>query len=146
MSYNISIVKIQMVKEGNLFLDDERLANSASVFLAMKKFYAGADRESLVVLCVDTKNRITAMNVASVGILNGSMVHPREVFKPAILANAAAIILVHNHPSGDPAPSPEDRKVTQNILEAGKIMNIALLDHIVIGERNYYSFKDNGLI
>ena len=105
------------------------------------------DREVFGILLVDARNRITAMHIVSMGTLNGSLVHPREVFKVAILGSAAAIILFHNHPSGDPAPSREDRELTRRLIEAGRILGIQVLDHVVLGdEGHYFSFKERALL
>lgn len=89
------------------------LSSPRGVFRFMRMFLADADRESFVVLCVNTRNDLLGYNIVSVGSLNASIVHPREVFKAAILLNAASIVVAHNHPSGDPAPSREDREVTR---------------------------------
>lgn len=106
-----------------------------------------SDREKFVVLLLDTKNGVIGATIVSVGILDSALVHPREVFKPAILCNAAAIILSHNHPSGDPNPSPEDRRVTQRIHEAGTILGIEVLDHVIVGGTdNFVSLKERGVI
>jgi DNA repair protein RadC len=105
------------------------------------------DREVFGILLVNTRNRITAMHIVSVGTLNGAYVHPREVFKAAILGNAAAIILFHNHPSGDPDPSREDRELTRRLTDAGRILGIEVLDHVILGdEARYYSFKEHGVL
>lgn len=105
------------------------------------------DREVFGVLLVDTRNRITAMHVVSIGTLNGTLVHPREVFKVAILGNAAAVILFRNHPSGDPNPSHEDRQLTRRLIDAGRILGIDVLDHVILGdEARYYSFKERGML
>ncbi len=93
------------------------------------------------------KNDVLGFNVASTGSLTAALVHPREIFKPAILANAAALILVHNHPSGDPDPSPEDRAITSRLKEAGEIVGIRVLDHVVIGDDDRFrSFADEQLL
>jgi DNA repair protein RadC len=97
-----------------------------------------------LVVPLDTKNRVLGFHVVSVGSLGASLVHPREVFKIAILANAASVILVHNHPSGDPEPSAEDRRVTERLKEAGELVGIPVLDHVVIGDGRYVSFTDRG--
>lgn len=97
-----------------------------------------ADREHLLVLLLDTKNRVIGINTVSIGILDSSLVHPREVYKPAIITNAAAIILAHNHPSGDPSPSCEDQQVTKRIKEAGDILGIEVPDHVAVGEQGRY--------
>lgn len=92
------------------------------------------DREQLIVCCLDTKNQPLNIHVVSMGSLNASIIHPREIFKTTILSNAASIILYHNHPSGDPTPSSEDLSATGRIHDCGKLMGIDLLDHIIIGE------------
>ena len=97
-------------------------------------------------LHLDAKNRILCFELISLGSLNQSVVHPREVFKSALLSSAAAMILIHNHPSGDPSPSPEDLKITQRLKEAGELLGIKVLDHLVVGETAYYSFADQGVL
>jgi DNA repair protein RadC len=101
-----------------------------------------------VVILLDRKNAPIGINTVSIGSLTASVVHMREVFKPAILANAAAILGGHNHPSGDPAPSHEDRALTQRLVDAGKLLGIAVHDHIVLGDGTtaYFSFADEGLL
>ena len=94
---------------------------------------------------LDGKNRIICIDLVSIGSLNQSIVHPREVFKTACLSNAAAIILVHQHPTGDPTPSSEDIAITRRMKEAGEIMGIKILDHIIVGE-SYMSFVEAGLL
>jgi DNA repair protein RadC len=90
-------------------------------------------QEVFLVLSLDTKNRLIERVLVSVGILDASLVHPREVFRAAIQASAAAIVLVHNHPSGDPSPSAEDIRITRQLIEAGRIIDIRALDHVVVG-------------
>ena len=102
-------------------------------------------KESFIALHLDGKNRVNCMEVVSIGSLNQSIVHPREVFKTALLSSAAAIILIHNHPSGDTTPSREDMEITKRLKEAGDILGIKVLDHIIIGE-DYYSFTEHRLI
>ena len=105
------------------------------------------DREHFVVLLLNQKNRVIGVHTVSVGSLTASVVHPRETFKAAILANAAAIICGHNHPSGDCQPSKEDRAITARLVEGGKLLGIAVLDHVIIGDENkYFSFADEGLL
>ncbi len=103
------------------------------------------EQEHLRVVLLDTKNRI--MRVAGIyeGSLNTAVVRVGEVFRPAVRANCASIIIVHNHPSGDPTPSPEDVRVTESIVEAGKLLDIEVLDHVVIGRNNYVSLKERKL-
>lgn len=103
-------------------------------------------KEHFVIFFLDTRNQEIRRENISVGTLNANLVHPREVFESAILHNAAHVIVAHNHPSGNPEPSEEDKKVTNRLVEAGKILGIALLDHIVVAGSGYYSFKAHHLI
>ncbi len=102
-------------------------------------------KEHFIALHLDGKNRIACLDRVSVGSLNQSIVHPRELFKTALLSSAAAILLIHNHPTGDPTPSSEDIEVTRRIKEAGDLLGIKVLDHIIIGD-SYLSFAEQGLI
>lgn len=102
-------------------------------------------KEQMRSLLLDTKNRVMKTCLVSIGILDSSLVHPREVFQEAIVASAAAIIVAHNHPSGDPTPSVADREVTRRLHEAGKIIGIELLDHVIIGDNRYISLKERGV-
>lgn len=104
------------------------------------------DREHFRALFLNAKNQVIGQEVISIGTLNSSAVHPRELFKNAIKRSAAAIILIHNHPSGDPSPSREDVEVTRRVIEAGHIIGIEVLDHLIIGDNKFNSFKAKGLI
>lgn len=110
--------------------------------------YALRDRrkEYFLALLLDGKNRILKEVRISEGSLNQSIVHPREVFSPAVRESAAAIILVHNHPSGDPAPSREDREITRRLKDAGELMGVKVLDHIIIGDGSFVSFTAQGML
>lgn len=110
------------------------------------KFLMAETKEFFMTMHLDGKNRIVCMDMVSIGSLNQSIVHPREVFKCACLSNAAAIILVHQHPSGDPNPSREDREITRRLREAGDIMGIKVLDHVIVGDGEYMSFVEQGLL
>lgn len=122
----------------------QKLTDSELAHRILKTYFYGQDREEVVCLCLDTKGKITAINSVSVGTLNQSFIHPREIFKGAILSNCASIIIAHNHPSGDPSPSPEDRIMTDKIKNAGQLMGIPLLDSLILGEdQQYYSFADH---
>lgn len=104
------------------------------------------DKEHFVVVLLNTKNYLIDRETISIGSLNSCIVHPREVFKNAIKKSAASIICVHNHPSGDPTPSPEDVEMTHRLIEAGRILGIEVLDHVVLGMSGYVSLKEQGLI
>lgn len=113
--------------------------------VAIGRFFikSDLDREVFAVALLSTRNTFIGWNEVSRGTLNGSLVHPREVFKPAIIGNGAAVILFHNHPSGDPSPSQEDRELTERLKAAGKVLGIEVLDHIILGDPpKYYSFKE----
>ena len=110
------------------------------------RFLMHETKENFVTLHLDGKNRVVCMDTVSIGSLNQSIVHPREVFKTACLSNAAAVILVHQHPSGDAAPSREDIEITKRLKEAGDIMGIKVLDHVIVGDGEYVSFVERGLL
>ena len=99
-------------------------------------------KECFKVALLDSRNRLMKIEDISIGTLDTSVIHPREIFKPAIVGNAASIILIHNHPSGDPEPSKEDLKITKKVIEAGKFLGIKVLDHIIIGGNSCKSLKD----
>ena len=145
-SKRINIVTIKMVKDSSFLYGKRKITSPTDAYEMGRNFMDGADREELVVCCLDTKNQPLAINVVSIGSLNSSVIHPREVFKAAILSNSASIILYHNHPSGDPTPSTEDYAATQRIVECGKLMGIELLDHVIIGDGSFYSMKEKGII
>jgi len=105
----------------------------------------GKKREYFLALLLDTRNKLIRVAEISVGSLDSSVVHPREVFKEAVLASAASVIFVHNHPSGDPEASEDDIKLSKRLVEAGELMGIGVLDHIIIGDKKYLSLKREGL-
>jgi DNA repair protein RadC len=138
--YNIELVmEVNEAKEPY-----SRMGSSyevAEIFAHMKHYH----REHFVVACVDAKLRLTGVHTVSIGTLTASIVHPREVYKVAMIANASGMFLLHNHPSGDPTPSEEDRRITTRLEECGTILGIPVLDHLIIGRANgYYSFADAG--
>jgi len=106
---------------------------------------APLEQEHLRVLLLDTKNRVIDSPTVYIGNVNASIIRPAEVYRPAIKGNATALIVAHNHPSGDPTPSPEDVQVTRTLVEAGQMLGIELLDHLVIGQQRFVSLKERGL-
>ncbi|MDW7674101.1 MAG: DNA repair protein RadC [Bacillota bacterium] len=104
------------------------------------------DREHFRTLMLNTKNQVIAMETVSIGSLNSSIVHPREVFKSPLKKSAAALVLVHNHPSGDPSPSPEDIAVTKRLIECGQLLGIEVLDHLIVGGKRFLSLKEKGMM
>lgn len=121
-----------------------RALSSRDVYLHYHPLLRDMKKELFKLLLFDGKNRLLKDVTISTGSLSLNIVHPREVFKPAVRESASSVILVHNHPSGDPSPSPEDRELTQRLSKAGRIMGIKVLDHIVIGDGKYFSFADQG--
>lgn len=143
---NIKVVSVKMVKERNLEYGNNKISGPRYSADIIRKFIDNSDREILILMALDTKNKVNSITIVSIGSLNSSIVHPREVFKTAILSNAASIIIGHNHPSGDPTPSKEDISITLRLKECGSILGIELLDHIIIGDDNKYtSLKEKGL-
>ncbi len=118
------------------------LRSPARVHELMASELRGLAQETFHVLLLDGKHRLRRRERVSAGTLTSSLVHPREVFGPAIRENAAALIVVHNHPSGDPEPSAEDLAVTRRLLQAGRILGVPLLDHVVVGDEGYVSIRD----
>jgi DNA repair protein RadC len=110
------------------------------------RFLMQETKEMFLTIHLDGKNRIIAVDLVSIGSLNQSIVCPRSVFQTALLSNAAALILIHQHPSGDPSPSTEDIAITRRLKEAGEIINCKILDHIIIGNGEYLSFVERGLL
>ncbi len=109
----------------------------------VKPMIADSNKEFFMALYLNTKNGVLKQEVISIGSLNANIVHPREIFKTACMISASSIIVAHNHPSGDPAPSREDIEITKKLFEAGKMMGIELLDHVIIGHKRNYGFKES---
>lgn len=107
---------------------------------------AGNKKEHFVVFYLDSRNQEIARETVGIGTLNESLVHPREVFEPAVRHSAAGVIIAHNHPSGDPDPSQEDREVTVRLAQAGKLLGIELIDHVVIAKSGFKSFREAGYL
>lgn len=122
----------------------KKVRGSAEVYEAFREHFGVLDREHFLVLLLDAKNGILGFNTISIGSLTSSLVHPREVFKPVVLMNTAAFILMHNHPSGDPIPSQEDLHITRRIKEIAEVFGVQCLDHIIFGHGKYVSFVDDG--
>jgi DNA repair protein RadC len=136
---------LKISEEAALYLDsNEPLSSSASV-AGLLSFLNKETKEHFLALHLDSKNRLLCLEIVSVGSLNASIVHPREVFKSALLSSAAALIIAHNHPSGNSQPSREDIELTARLKQGSELLGIRLLDHIILGDRPY-SFADNGLI
>jgi DNA repair protein RadC len=139
-------IQISMVKEifvsNTAYSCSEDVANSEIAEKELKN----SDREKFICVHFNIKNRIISYEVVSMGSLTSSIVHPREVFKAAILANAASVLFMHNHPSGEPEPSIDDIEITNRLCKAAAILGINVLDHLIITRNDYLSFRQKGLI
>lgn len=145
--YRIPIYQVRLVRDGSQAADRKKVDCAATAARVLHQYLDGADREHFVVLLLDTQNQIIGIHTVTVGTLDASLVHPREVFKPAILANASSVLLAHNHPSGDPTPSAEDRSITRQLRSAGELIGIDVLDHVVVGDGSrYVSLSEAGLM
>jgi DNA repair protein RadC len=143
--YQCQNVRIELVREAS-YAEAPIITSSSKVYAFMREKVSKLDREHFWTLCLDSKNRIAGVNLVSIGTLSSAMIHPREVFKPAVLMNSASVIFVHNHPSGDITPSKEDIEITQRFKAVGEMLGIKVLDHVIIGEGSYASFADKGLL
>lgn len=146
LTAHIPVVRIEMVKDRTFHYEGSRLIRCADDAAQIFRTYIGnVDREVFATMTLTTKHSVIALHTVSIGILDASFVHPREVYKPAILGNASAVLVAHNHPSGDPTPSSEDMTVTRRLHEAGKLLGIDFLDHVILGdETSFVSLKAEG--
>ena len=142
----INIVSIKMVKESSFLYQTRTISSPKDAYEMIKEQLEGLDREQFIIACLNTKNEPTNISVVSVGTLNKAIVHPREVFKTAILSNASSIMAFHNHPSGDTTPSDQDIQLTHRLVEAGELLGIKLLDHLIIGDSSFTSLKEKGYL
>ena len=142
----INIVSIKMVKESSFLYQTRTISSPNDAYEMNREQLEGLDREQFMIACLNTKNEPTNISVVAVGTLNKAIVHPREVFKTAILSNAASIIAFHNHPSGETTPSQQDIQLTNRLYEAGELLGIKLLDHLIIGDGTFTSLKEKGYL
>ncbi len=138
-------VKIQLVRETKP-IKEYRIKTPDDVYRLVKDELTTLDREVFLVISLNTRNKVLGVNTVSVGSLNANLVHPREVFKPAILLNASSIILLHNHPSGEVEPSKDDIEKTDGLARAGRLLGIEVVDHLIVGNNRFYSFLENDLL
>ena len=143
---DLMLAAFELAKRINTPAELVNVSHPTDVVRLLMPEYRLKQQEHLVVLCLDTKNNITHQQVVSQGSLNAAIIHPREIFRVAVEQCAASVILAHNHPSGDPAPSQEDITATQHIVNAGRMMQIPCLDHVILGDGVYVSLKEEGHI
>lgn len=142
----IQIVQVKLVREKSMLYKGRKIRSPHDAYELMQEFLGDVDREHFIVMCLDTKNQPTCIQVVHIGSLNTSIVHPREVMKSALLSNAASILVGHNHPSNVSTPSTEDIEVTKRLKEAGNILGIDLIDHLILCTDNFTSLKETGYI
>ena len=146
MAYRLPRYRVTLVREGSVSNNNNHIRTPEDVVNILSADYDVAVVEMAQMLALDTKNKIIGIFVISTGSLNASIIHPRDIFQRAILSNAASVILAHNHPSGDPTPSSEDIELTNKLVQVGKMMDLPILDHVVIGDGKFVSLKERGII
>ncbi len=138
--------KVALVREGSCKVLSRSISSPEDAFAILHNDIGLSDREIFVTLMLDTRNNVIGIHQVSVGSLNSSPVHPRETFKAAILSNAASIILAHCHPSGGLEPSKEDLAVTARLKQAGELLGVPVLDHLILSDITFLSLKERGLL
>ena len=142
----IQLVDVVLERKGLQLFSGRRVRSPEDAAKIIRDFIGDSDRERFVVLGMSTKNEPQVLQVVHTGSINASIVHPRDVMKALILANCASCIVGHNHPSNDVTPSSEDVEVTKRLIEAGNILGIDVLDHLILGSDKFLSLKDKGYI
>lgn len=137
-------VRLMLVRDGRPAA--VHVQSPKEMYVYMRKRARRLDRECVWRVDLDTRQRVLGWELVSMGTLSASLIHPREVFKGALLNNAAAIALVHNHPSSDVNPSAEDREVTRRVQRAGELLGVPLIDHMILSDRAYFSFRESGIL
>lgn len=138
---SFSLYSIRMVRDRSISINDEVMESPERAYAVLRRYFHGLDREHFVTALLDARHHMIGLHPTSVGTLDMSVVHPRETFKAAIVANASGIILAHNHPSGDPSPSREDIELTRRLIGAGRLLGIPVHDHLIIGGSGYLSLN-----
>ncbi len=143
----VPLYTTRLVREHTFsFPERTQVCSPDAVATVLRSYFESRDREEFVVCLLDTANTLVGLHVASVGGLAASIVEPRQVFKAAVLANAASLIVAHNHPSGNPEPSREDVQITKQLVEAGKVMGIPIHDHLILTDHGHTSLAGRGLM
>ena len=148
MVYRLKTFRVQFVADPALYPTGSPCRASDDVERIARSIYGtlDADKEHFLLLAMNNKNRVNGFKVISTGSLTASLVHPREVWRAALHLCAAAVVFVHNHPSGEPLPSQEDIEITRRLKETGDVLGIRVLDHVVLGNERFFSFSDKGLV
>ena len=144
--FRVPVVRVALVREGTVKSETRSICGPADAAAVLRQIIGDYDREAFAVLLVDAKHHVIGVHIAGVGTLDSAQTGPREVFRAAILAGAKAVVLGHNHPSGDPTPSSADLHLTRRLTKAGELLGIPVLDHIIIGESRHLSLLERGEI
>lgn len=144
--YRIPVVRVALVRESTVRSEMRTIRGPSDAAAILREMIGDYDREAFAVLFVNAKHRVIGAHIAGVGTLDSARTGPREVFRAALLAGAKAVILGHNHPSGDPAPSHADLHLTTRLVKAGELLGIAVLDHVIVGEHHHVSLREHGVI
>ena len=142
----INRVRLKQVCDGRIRFSVDRISRPRDVYDAVLPYYRGADGEILSALCLDAQNQPTCFNVASIGALNTTRTRPAEILKAAILSNALGLVLIHNHPSGELEPSPEDLEFTRAVQRACELVGIDFYDHLIVTDDSFTSLRERGLL
>ena len=143
-SYNLYSCKL--IKDASIAVPNRKISTSEDTYSFIREYFDALDREHFGVLLLTTRNNVIGCHLCSVGTIDEALVTPRECIKAALLCNATRLILIHNHPSGEPAPSPQDETITKKIQEAVKLFGFIIIDHIIVGENSFFSFADEGIL
>lgn len=140
-------ISVRVIRERRQTVAENVITGPRAAATILADLMEGLDREHFIALILDSKNRVIGMHVVAIGLLNEALIHPRETFKVALIMGAAAILVGHNHPSGDPTPSPEDIAMTQRLVDAGRLLGVDVIDHIIVGVPGAYrSLRELGYI
>ena len=142
----IAVCHVRLIRDGSITADRNVIRRPEDAYAILKGYFSDLPNEHFLAILLSTKNHVIAVTPVSTGSLNASIVHPRELFQRAILSNCASVILAHNHPSGEPTPSPEDLELTKKLAEAGKLLDIEVLDHLIVGDGKWVSLKERGIL
>ena len=144
---SIDIIKLQVVKDGSIEYGNKAISKPQELAELGLKLVRNSDRENFILICLNAKNFVNCIHLVSIGTLDKAVINPREVMKAALLSNAASIAFVHNHPSGDPAPSPDDISMTNTLGKCADLFQIRVLDHVVVADDGRFeSFRERGIL
>lgn len=142
----IDLISLKVCREKSIKYSNRKITNAEQAYGIVKEFIGNTDREYFVVMNLNTKNEPCSIEICSIGLLNKTLVHPREIFKSAIITNADKIIIFHTHPSNSVEPSYEDIETTNILIKVSSIIKIPIIDHIIVGESEFFSFAENGYL